>query len=117
MVYENMNNILLRKFPEIGSRMTEISDMFGDEEIPKYVLYEQVFNKFIHEALLENNDKEKIDKIFVFLEEMAVSKDLEVNNLLSVGILEYILSEEDIRDTAISFMGRATRNRMDNIKM
>lgn len=116
MKFEDMNNYLIDKFPELREKIDDIIDFFAPEEVPQYVLYEQALNKYIYDVLMKGGEDSVRYRIFNCLEEMAQSKDLEINNLLQVGILEYIWSEEELRDIAVKYMGDKTKCMLEEVK-
>ena len=64
----------------------------------------------------ERQDNVKIKKVFVFLEDMATSEDLEVKNLLQVTVLEYLRSWYLLQRESEKFMQPETRKMFDTVK-
>lgn len=88
--YFGIVNDLLKEFPEISKNYAEeiawIKDMFKGQTI----YFDRCFCDYIGHLLVdERKDNIKIEKVFSFLEDMAVSEDQEVKNLLQVTVLEY----------------------------
>ena len=71
-----------------------ISDTFQGQKTGGQSLYfDRCFCDYIGHLLVdERQDNIKIEKVFSFLEDMAVSEDQEVRNLLQVTVLEYLRS-------------------------
>ncbi len=96
--YYGIVNELLAEFPEINKNYAEemawIKDTFKDQETDGQTVYfDRCFCDYIGHLLVdERQDNMKIEKIFTFLEDMAVSEDQEVRNLLQVTVLEYLRS-------------------------
>ena len=96
--YAEIVNELLAEFPEINKNYAEemawIKDTFKDQETDGQTVYfDRCFCDYIGRLLVdESQDDIKIEKIFAFLEDMAVSEDQEVRNLLQVTVLEYLRS-------------------------
>ena len=96
--YSEIVNELLKEFPEISRRYAEelawIQDTFQDQETRgQTICFDRCFCDYIGRLLVsERQDNVKIKKVFVFLEDMATSEDLEVKNLLQVTVLEYLRS-------------------------
>lgn len=57
----------------------------------------------------ERQDNIKIEKVFSFLEDMAVSEDQEVRNLLQVTVLEYLRSWYLLQRESEKFMLSETK--------
>lgn len=74
--------------------MAWIKDTFKDQETDGQTGYfDRCFCDYIGRLLVnERQDNMEIEKIFTFLEDMAVSEDQEVRNLLQVTVLEYLRS-------------------------
>ena len=96
--YDEIVNELLAEFPEISKNYEEeitwIKDTFqGQDTEGQTVYFDRCFCDYIGRLLVdESQDDIKIEKIFAFLEDMAVSEDQEVRNLLQVTVLEYLTS-------------------------
>ena len=96
--YYGIVNELLAEFPEINKNYAEemawIKDTFKDQETDGQTVYfDRCFCDYIGRLLVyERQDNMEIEKIFTFLEDMAVSEDQEVRNLLQVTVLEYLRS-------------------------
>ena len=77
-----------------AEEMAWIKDTFKDQETDGQTVYfDRCFCDYIGRLLVnERQDNMEIEKIFTFLEDMAVSEDQEVRNLLQVTVLEYLRS-------------------------
>lgn len=92
MTYTNIIEELFAKFPLLEQRYFDEGDYIWG--LP-YLCYALVFVPYIREVV-EENDIEVITHICDFLEEMAISEDDQVSNLMAVGVLEDILSERSL---------------------
>ena len=96
--YFGIVNDLLKEFPEISKNYAEeiawIKDTFkGQETGGQTIYFDRCFCDYIGHLLVdERQDNIKIEKVFSFLEDMAVSEEQEVKNLLQVTVLEYLRS-------------------------
>ena len=96
--YLEIVNDLLKEFPEISKNYEEeitwIKDTFQNQETGGQTIYfDRCFCDYIGRLLMNKcQDNIKIEKVFAFLENMAVSEDQEVRNLLQVTVLEYLRS-------------------------
>lgn len=115
MNFFEMEGELLYVVPELKSSVDLTKNEWGDEKIPIYVLYEEILNVYLHQLLVENSEIEKIKNIFSFYERMAVCKDEEVQNLLEVALLEYLWTNKDIREIAISYMHSNTKKILEDV--
>lgn len=120
--YYGIVNELLAEFPEINKNYAEemawIKDTFKDQETDGQTVYfDRCFCDYIGHLLVdERQDNMKIEKIFTFLEDMAVSEDQEVRNLLQVTVLEYLRSWYLLQNKSEKLMLPETKKLFDCVK-
>ena len=120
--YFGIVNDLLKEFPEISKNYAEeiawIKDTFKDQETDGQTGYfDRCFCDYIGRLLVnERQDNMEIEKIFTFLEDMAVSEDQEVRNLLQVTVLEYLRSWYLLQRESEKLMQPETRKMFDTVK-
>ena len=120
--YSEIVNVLFEKFPEINERYAEeiawINDIFHGRETEGQTLYfDRCFCDYIGRLLMnKQQDTTKIEKAFVFLEEMATSEDSDVIDLLQVTVLEYLRSWYLFQTKAEKFMLPKTKEIFDYVK-
>jgi len=104
--YEDAIPILINKFPEMKTIYEEDSDYY--EDIP-YVFYESEFESFILKCS-KNNDGERLEEIFEFVESLLSSGDEIIVNLVEVSIIESLYFERAISNEKllISYFGPLT---------
>jgi hypothetical protein len=79
-------------------------------EMPQaYPVFEDVFQEFLIEKLLQDDSDEVLGRIFLFCERMARSKDAEVVNLLWISILVPLIYDANQTKRAWKHMGHITR--------
>ncbi|MBQ6877895.1 MAG: hypothetical protein IJO22_05790 [Oscillospiraceae bacterium] len=86
--------------------------VFSDDEINEYgdwphVFFGDLFVPYVKNILLSGNTEE-INFIFLFLENMANSRDDEVRNLLQVSVLESLMSDKQTFVLLKKNMGEST---------
>ncbi len=92
--YSEIVSILLREFPEINEQYAKeiawLKDTFQNQESEGQTSYfDHCFCDYIgHLFVDKQQDNLKIEKIFVFLENMATSRDSDVRNLLQVSVFD-----------------------------
>lgn len=120
--YSGIVNDLLKEFPEISENYAEeiawIKDTFkGQETRGQTIYFDRCFCDYIGRLLVnECQDNTKIKKVFAFLEDMAVSEDQEVRNLLQVTVLEYLRSWYLLQNKSEKFMLPETKKIFDCVK-
>jgi len=91
MEYSNINEMLITRFPELKDEYEADREYYHD--IP-HVAYGDLFVPYIKKACREL-DMSKIERISLFLEEMELSEDDCVNNLVGVSVIESLLLDEE----------------------
>ena len=120
--YSEIVNDLLEEFPEISTNYAEeitwIKEAFQDQETAGQTIYfDRCFCDFIGRLLIdERQDNIKIEKVFAFLEKMALSEDREVRNLLQVTVLEYLRSWHLLQSKAEKLMLPETKKIFEYVK-
>ena len=120
--YDEIVNELLAEFPEISKNYEEeitwIKDTFqGQDTEGQTVYFDRCFCDYIGRLLVdESQDDIKIEKIFAFLEDTAVSEDQEVRNLLQVTVLEYLRSWYLLQNESEKRMLPETKKIFDRVK-
>ena len=120
--YPEIVNDLLKEFPEISKNYEEeitwIKDTFQNQEAKGQTIYfDRCFCDYIGRLLMNKyQDNIKIEKVFAFLENMAVSEDQEVRNLLQVTVLEYLRSWYLLQNRSEKLMLTETKKIFDCVK-
>lgn len=99
---------LLTALPQVKSRYDALQEEIRLDESPHMVMA-LVVEPFAKDALKSKADHGLLRKIFASLEAMASSQDLEVVNLLYVGILEIWVAEPETLARAWQYMGESTK--------
>ena len=113
---------MLETFPEIQERYTKeihwISETFkGNDTGGQSLYFDRCFCDYIGHLLVDEcQDNIKIEKVFTFLEDMAVSEDQEVRNLLQVTVLEYLRSWYLLQSRSEKLMLPETKKIFDCVK-
>ena len=104
MKYGDMNHIIYSQFPSLKAVIDAEMDTFECYKPGANVLYGNVLNPYITELLRASDESDEIIKVFNFYEELALSDDEEVRNLLQVTLLEYLWDEPEIFRRAEKYM-------------
>ena len=120
--YLGIVNDLLKEFPEISKNYAKeiawIKDTFkGQETGGQTIYFDRCFCDYIGQLLIDEcQDNIQIEKVFTFLEDMAVSEDQEVRNLLQVTVLEYLRSWYLLQNKSEKLMLPETKKLFDCVK-
>ncbi|MFW6377260.1 MAG: DUF7674 family protein [bacterium] len=108
MDYNNLSNCLLIEIPEI-KEMYEEELKLWDEYPGNHNIFGDVVNPYLIDLLNENNDKKLLKRIFSFLEKMANSKDVKVQEVLTVTVLERLGDDKKILSKSYEYMEKETK--------
>jgi hypothetical protein len=109
--YAEVSGKLLEAIPELSDKFrgeTKWQEAVGGKP-GQYDVVCFVLKPFLRNALASHDDPAVLKRIFRFLEDMALSSDIEVVNLLQVGIFESLVSERGNLSVAWRYMGEATK--------
>lgn len=106
--YSTFVNSLLTAVPELKGRYATSQDETGPDVLP-HLIVGCVLKPFAKEALRSNADDILLERVFAFFEEMASSQDVEVVNLLYVGVFEAWVAEADTLSRAWKYMAENTK--------
>src|SRR5688572_8939225 len=90
MDYANINEELLRAFPELSPAYHDLLTSWRGEKPGQYILFEDVFARYVERLLAANPSgtrTAKLRAVFRFIETMLADGG-EVRNLAFVGLLE-----------------------------
>ena len=108
---------LLCNIPEIKTKYQEEMAWWGNEEFPGlHNILGDVMNSFVVNLLKSSGNEELKSRIFSFYEDMAISSDYHIRNVLEVTLLEYLGDDKEILNTAYNYMGIYTKRLSDGIE-
>jgi hypothetical protein len=106
--YGTFVDSLLAAVPEIKRQHDELQEDIGPDILP-HLTVGVVLEPFVKDLLKANPDIELVRRVFAFFEEMAQAQDIEVVNLLYVGIFESWVADPETLAHAWKYMGERTR--------
>lgn len=113
LIFEGIHKRLLERFPELGPLMQKTFSSYYDLEIETpeaYPVFESVLKEFLFDLLDLGGDDPLLPHIFSFLEEMAISTDRDVTDLLGIAILEPLVFRRELIRRAWKYMGQKTKD-------
>lgn len=113
----NVLNELVKQIPEIKNLLLEELNWWRGEEPGLHNIFGNVLNPFLVELLAKEGEEELKVRIFGFLEQMAISPDEYVENILAVTVLERLGDDKSILEEAYKYMGAQTRITSDQIEI
>ena len=109
MKYEELQQILCKRFPQLASKFLQCFDIFDEVERNPYTLAYEVWNPYVLELLQNEEDSQALQEVFAFYEELATSDDGEVRNFLQVALLEALWDKKVVLEKAYTYMLSETR--------
>ncbi|MDQ0087494.1 hypothetical protein J2T12_000888 [Paenibacillus anaericanus] len=107
MEYNNVVQIMLEAIPEITPMYEKELDWW--DEILPHIVFGDVLSPYIITLLRESNPEQTLEKVFDFLEQMAISSDERVQEVLAVTVLEQLGDDPLILEKARQYMGCETK--------
>lgn len=111
--YTTFVESLLASLPEIKRKYDAVQEDIDPDVLP-YLVVELVLAPLVNDLLASQADADLRRRVFVFLEEMAQTKDIEIVNLLYVGIFEPWSAEPQMFAQAFKYMGTRTKQVASN---
>jgi len=110
-----MIGLLIYSFPTLEDKVNEAINWSGGKS--NHIIFSQVFNPYIKQILIEEvyNRAEK-EKVVQFLENMAISNDCCVREVLTDSILEELLDCPDEFDKIEAHLLEKTKSYLPPIK-
>jgi len=99
--------------PALFRSLPEAKVAYADWDMPgeplPYIVFSFLDESFFGPSIRSSKDTELLTRVFRFLEQMAVSPDSEVVNLLWIGLFESWVGDQTILRKAFRYMGPATQ--------
>jgi hypothetical protein len=109
MNYQSIIEEFINKFPEIEEEsQKELSKKWHEEQQLPDVFFGNVLNLILVKELKTMKNYKLLDRLFNFLELMAISGDESIKGILTATILEYLGDDKQILKKARSLMGKET---------
>jgi hypothetical protein len=108
--YNDLTAELLRRFPELQAAYEQQRHWASEETMQApHVAYGDLLNPYLI-SLLESGDRpETTKRIFGFLEELANHRDLLVQQVVAVTVMEQLTDKEEWLTAAWPYMGPTSR--------
>jgi hypothetical protein len=108
IAYKDVDRLLVSAVPELAEIREQELKRWGNEQPGQYNML-SVLLPLVDRTIDSNSDIDQLQRIFSFFEEMAQSQDVDVVNLLQVGVLEKLIANAARLSKAWGFMGPVTR--------
>ncbi len=113
--YDDISNALVEYLPELREVYEAELKWWGDEQPGPHVIYGDILNPYI-DRLLQSEEAVALRRVFDFLEMLARSEDLRVQELVAVTVCEYLGNNDEHLHQARHFMRPATLRHSDDVE-
>ncbi|WP_391557912.1 hypothetical protein [Robertmurraya sp.] len=134
LTYNNIVQEMLKIIPQLQPLYDkELEELWQEEGlILPHIAFGDILNPFLISLLqkpqeLTKDDEKLLSKIFNFLENMALSEDVKIQEVVSVTVMARIGDDISILKNALKYMGNETKKlsrkieeyygRKDNVKL
>ncbi|MEW9674486.1 hypothetical protein [Ammoniphilus sp. 3BR4] len=116
LTYNNIVQEMLKIIPQLQPLYDKELEKLWQVEglIPPHIAFGDIFNPFLISLLqkpqeLTKDDEKLLSKIFNFLENMALSEDVKIQEVVSVTVMARIGDDLSILKNALKYMGNETK--------
>jgi len=103
--YDGLARTLIEAFPELRERYEKELDWWGSEKPGQHVVYGDIFTPYLVELLEADRDIEGLERAFELLEELIANRDVRVQEVAVVTVLEYLQGKPSLLRRAEPYMG------------
>ena len=106
LIIDDFFKMMIKIFPNISNKVNErMKDNFEGLDT---IVIEEIIMPEVIELLKKDEDKEKLQEIFEYFEEICLYSDEYMNNVFSITVLEILGNEKSVLETAKKYMGPVT---------
>lgn len=112
MTYDQIEKELLSSLPELREPIKDAFAPDYDLETERpggYLIFEDVVFGFVLDVLSKGQNQNVLTRLFNFFEDMALSEDPNVTDLLRIAILESLVGNQENYKRAWPYMGLKTK--------
>lgn len=103
--FDDLIKTVLREFPELETKYETEKDYL--EGLPN-LFFENILVPYIKITVASENKEDTLKKIFVLLENMLISEDEKVQEVVVVSVLEALISERTLIKKIQLYFGKNT---------
>lgn len=115
MKAKELNNKLLKCFPEIGEQFKECVLGQDGEDTGSHIVFSCVFVPYVINCL-NTNDLNGIRKCSDFMEEVISLNDLYAEEVIAFSVLEDLMFAEDLNVGAYEFLGKKAKRLYNEVR-
>lgn len=111
--YDDIIPKILEAIPEIRDEYEKEAAHWTDEKMGPYNLFDIILMPRVIGLLNGTGHEEELRRVFNFFEELASHQNIEIRNVIGVGVCEELCCHEAALQKAVKFMGRRTKAHCD----
>jgi hypothetical protein len=105
---DDLNRMLVRRFPALVDGYLEAKRLWGGEEPGPHIVYGDVLVPFIRATLAQEASADQLGAVMEFLEELSTAADSDVLDVVVTSVLEPLLAQKE-RSRLENAMGPRTQ--------
>lgn len=111
--YDDIIPSALEAFPEIRDAYAREAAHWTDEKMGPYNLFDIILMPLVIEYLNGNGHDDELRRMFGYFEKLASHPNVEIRNVIGVGVCEELCCHEVALQKAVKFMGTRTKAQCD----
>lgn len=111
--YDDIIPKILEAIPEIRDEYEKEAAHWTDEKMGPYNLFDIILMPRVIGLLNGTGHEEELRRVFNFFEELASHQNIEIRNVIGVGVCEELCCHEAALQKAVKFMGSRTKAHCD----
>lgn len=108
ITFENMSDKLAELVPSFKLKYIKELEEWGNERPGAHYIYGLLFCPYLEDLLKFRKSEAEIARLFKFIEDLANNKDVKVQEVVCVTILEYFMDNKPLILKAKEYMGDTT---------
>ena len=115
IVYTTLNGLLVEAVPEIASAYVKELEYWEDEIPGPHVIFADIFVPYLINLLEQPNSKERLEQIFLFLEDLAHDGDSAIGDVVALSVIDPLRNRCE-REKWEAFLGPSLRKMLHELE-
>lgn len=108
ITFENMSDKLVELIPSLRLKYLKELEEWDNDTPGAHIIYGNLLNPYLEILLQSEENQSQLVEIFNFLETLANNKDVKVQEVVCVTVLEYLMDNKPLILKAKEYMGDTT---------
>jgi len=114
--YGNLDKRLVEMIPELRVPYESERRWWKGEKPGQHIIVGDILTPFLRTLLDGGGKLETITRVFAYLEELASSQSKAIQEIVAFSVLEQLIDDQKIIDTARTYMGPRTLEILNEIE-